>query len=89
MNQFHVHVDELYAMFLDPSTYAMSFIDRKRFLNLFGRFVTSLPFKILKTVTVADPKRSVQSLTDPYDYSKDLGLGQWFIRETLETAVMW
>jgi len=89
MNQFHVDVDELYAMFLDPSTYAMSFIDRKRFLNLFGRFVTSLPFKLLKTITLADPKRSVQSLSDPHDYSKDLGLAHWFIRETSETAVMW
>lgn len=89
LDQFHTSIGQLYGKFLDPRTYTTSFADRKRFLNLFGRFVTALPFKIMATLTEMDPKRRVQRLADPEDYSDELGLAAWFLRDTLEETVIW
>lgn len=89
LDQFHTTVEQLYGKFLDPRTYTASFADRKRFLNLFGRFVTALPFKIMTTLTEMDPNRRVQRLADPQDYSDELGLAAWFLRDTLEETVIW
>lgn len=89
LDQLHTSIGQLYGKFLDPRTYTASFADRKRFLNLFGRFVTALPFKIMATLTEMDPKRRVQRLADPEDYSDELGLAAWFLRDTLEETVIW
>ena len=89
LGQFDTTIGQLYGKFLDPGTYTASFAERKRFLNLFGRFVTALPFKIMTTLTEMDPKRRVQCLADPEDYSEDLGLASWFLRDSLEETVIW
>lgn len=89
LDQFHTTPVQLYEKFLDPRTYTASFADRKRFLNLFGRFVTALPFKIMATLTEKDPKKRVQRLVDVENYSEELGLAQWFLRDALEETVIW
>ncbi|PSR35844.1 MAG: CRISPR-associated helicase/endonuclease Cas3 [Sulfobacillus thermosulfidooxidans] len=88
LEHFHVTVGSLYQKFLDPRTYAGSFTERKRFLNLFGRFVTGVPFHALQTLTDADPNRRVQLLVNPSDYSTDLGFAAWFLNEKLEEMVL-
>ncbi|MCY0885599.1 MAG: CRISPR-associated helicase Cas3' [Firmicutes bacterium] len=62
-------------------------VDRRRFLNLMGKFTVSMPVKTLQILTEWNPEREVQRLVDVRAYSPTTGLGRWVRKEDQGEAI--
>ncbi|AEJ40708.1 CRISPR-associated helicase Cas3 [Sulfobacillus acidophilus TPY] len=90
LGSFSVTLDTLYERWRDPKTYrSLSFTNRKRFLSLVERFVTSVPYRVGRALSDMDPLVAIQKIADPHNYSVDLGLAGWFLHEAREETVIW